>query len=621
LRRRYLMVRGGEGAPGAQRSRKVASFGHQRGRFYAANAYEIRSDLKYWGWKWDPEAKVWWTANPDALRKALEDKDIGKGHDFGGFADEAILTLPAATRKALYSHLPAERVERLRAAQAETQEAPLPEADVPTPPGRTFFRFQRQGVGFLLTHPKALLADEQGLGKTAQVLGVVNADQQVRRVLIVCPPSVTGVWRAEAERWLTRSLNVGVATAKDLPDTDMVIVHWAVVARHEVALRQRDWDLIALDECHWAKNPRAQRTRAVLGGRGRRPLTARRQIALSGTPIPNRPIELQPIVQWLWPEQSWVNWFYYAREYCNGYKNRWGWVVDGASNLAGLRFNLKQAGMLRRRKAEVLTDLPAKIRRLVPLAADTPDLRAALRAEEKALKELRKALAAKKAGKNAEQAANHEYVAAVQQLGGARLPFDLGVVSELRHATAKAKAPIVSQHILDVLEDGVGKLIVFAHHHDVVEIIRQAMDEAGVGCVVMTGETPLARRAELVEKFQTDETVRVFIGGIYVASEGITLTSASHVVFAELDWVPGKIAQAEDRAHRIGQQDSVLVEHVVLERSIDARLAAVLVEKAEVAAAALGDSAEVADDGPDATLLAAALGIEEVKGEEVAVAS
>jgi hypothetical protein len=97
----------------------------------------------------------------------------------------------------------------------------------------------------------------------------------------------------------------------------------------------------------------------------------------------------------------------------------------------------------------------------------------------------------------------------------------------------------------------------------------------------------MATRQANVDRFQTDPTCKVFIGGILAAGVGITLTAASQVVFAELDWVPGNVTQAEDRCHRIGQRDMVNVQHLVLEGSIDARMAAVLVDKQEVLAAAL----------------------------------
>ena len=123
--------------------------------------------------------------------------------------------------------------------------------------------------------------------------------------------------------------------------------------------------------------------------------------------------------------------------------------------------------------------------------------------------------------------------------------------------------------------------MVMAHHKDVVDGIKAGLEAAGKSVVTLTGDCNQAHRQNAVETFQAG-SADVFIGTIGAAGVGITLTSASHVVFAELDWVPGNMSQAEDRCHRIGQDSSVLVQHLVVDGSIDARLAQVLVGKQRV---------------------------------------
>jgi SWI/SNF-related matrix-associated actin-dependent regulator 1 of chromatin subfamily A len=144
----------------------------------------------------------------------------------------------------------------------------------------------------------------------------------------------------------------------------------------------------------------------------------------------------------------------------------------------------------------------------------------------------------------------------------------------------------VAEHVLGLL-DSVDKVVVMAHHHDVVDILTEALAEYGV--VSLTGRDNQADRQTSIDRFQDHPEVRVFVGSIQAAGIGITLTAASTVVFAELDWVPGNMSQAEDRCHRIGQTDSVLVQHVVLDGSIDARLAKTLVEKQAVITMAIDD--------------------------------
>lgn len=133
------------------------------------------------------------------------------------------------------------------------------------------------------------------------------------------------------------------------------------------------------------------------------------------------------------------------------------------------------------------------------------------------------------------------------------------------------------------------KVVIFVHHHDVVAALAQ---EFGDSCVTLTGEDSIEKRQIAVDRFQTDPTCRVFIGSLKAAGVGITLTAAHHVVFGELDWVPGNMSQAEDRCHRIGQKDNVLVQHLVLEGSLDSRMARVLIEKQAVIDAALDEIAQ-----------------------------
>jgi superfamily II DNA/RNA helicase len=182
-----------------------------------------------------------------------------------------------------------------------------------------------------------------------------------------------------------------------------------------------------------------------------------------------------------------------------------------------------------------------------------------------------------------------DYEAAVTALrDGARAAFT--EISKLRHETAVAKIPSVIDFLHACLDDDGGKIVLFAHHHDVVNAIAQ---EFGISSVVLTGETGQTDRQAAVDRFQSDPDCKLFIGSITAAGLGITLTASSHVIFAELDWVPGNITQAEDRMHRIGQTNSVLVQHLVLDGSLDAQMARTLIEKQQVIDKALNDRVEV----------------------------
>jgi len=163
-----------------------------------------------------------------------------------------------------------------------------------------------------------------------------------------------------------------------------------------------------------------------------------------------------------------------------------------------------------------------------------------------------------------------------------------GELAKLRQATALAKVPLVIEHVKSVLDDA-GKVVLFAHHRAVIQELAEPFGDAAV---TLTGSDDLASRQATVDRFQSDPSCRLFIGSITAAGFGFTLTASAHVVFAELDWVPARLTQAEDRTHRIGQRDSVLVQHLVLEDSLDARMIGTLIKKQRVVDAVADGSAQ-----------------------------
>jgi hypothetical protein len=176
------------------------------------------------------------------------------------------------------------------------------------------------------------------------------------------------------------------------------------------------------------------------------------------------------------------------------------------------------------------------------------------------------------------------YAAAVEQLRDAqRVAFES--MSQVRHDTAVAKLPFVVEFVKEILEDSDEKVVVFAHHKDVVSGLMLGLAEFGP--VKLDGEMSVSAKQASVDYFQQSPACRVFVGSTLAAGVGITLTASSHVVFAELDWNDARVTQAEDRCHRIGQINSVLVQHLVLEGSLDARMAQLIVEKQDIATKAL----------------------------------
>ncbi|EQD44566.1 helicase domain-containing protein, partial [mine drainage metagenome] len=309
------------------------------------------------------------------------------------------------------------------------------------------------------------------------------------------------------------------------------------------------------DEAHFLKN-KSQRTKAIHEIADQIP----RRHLLTGTPITSRPADLIEPLRVLGLLDSLGGWRTYVTRYCHGVQGRHGWEIDGASNTGELAEKLRGIGMVRRLKSDVLADLPPKIRSARVIDLDSADRRAITATET----ELRALLAH---APTPAEAAQHRRDA-------------IAILGRLRHAVGVAKVPAIVEAAIEVLDEG-RKVVIMAHHRDVLDGIESALREAGHRFVRIDGETPAQARDAAVQSFQTDPDVRVFLGSITAAGVGITLTAASDVVIAEQDWTPATLDQAEDRLHRIGQAECVTALHILAAGTIDEAIAA-LVERKRV---------------------------------------
>jgi len=530
-----------------------------KGVFVAECPFAEKDMAKNAGFRWDKIVAHRWATTDISVASRLAQYAQG---------DVAALLQAEADRLA-------QAVEQSRATDAVV--------DIQAPAGQEYMPFQRAGIAWGLSHHAALIGDEMGLGKTIQAIGVINGDQTIERVLVICPATLKLNWKNELEKWLVRPLTVGIANSNNWPATKVVVVNYDVIDKMRLFIDREQWDLLLVDEAHYLKNPKAKRTRAVVGGDAQprkgvaaQPgITARRKLFLTGTPIENRPVELWPLLHYLDP-QRWCNFFQFAIRYCDAHQDRYGWTFSGSSNLAELQTALRETIMVRRLKSAVLTELPAKRRQIVEIDANGAGQAvkretAAWTAHEDEVLGARAAVELAKADND-----DDSYRAAVARLRDT-ISVAFTAMAHMRHETAIAKIPAVIEHLRDAIEEG--KVVVFAHHIDVLDAIVAAFPGQAVK---VDGSVSLDSRQRAVDRFQGDPAVRLFVGQLRAAGVGITLTAASHVVFAELDWVPGTITQAEDRVHRIGQAESVLIQHLVFGGSLDARMARVLVEKQNV---------------------------------------
>lgn len=435
---------------------------------------------------------------------------------------------------------------------------------VPCREGLKFLPFQKAGIEYLLNKSNALLADQMGLGKTIQVIGLCNLfpsmyELHKHSVLIICPATLKLNWLREWMKWSTLFLSVDVAYGKHYPKSDVVIINYDILARHHKAIHDKVWDLVVIDEAHYLKNNKANRTKQVVGYRALPAVKARRKLALTGTPIVNRPVELFNIIKYLAP-YAWWDKMRYARRYCAAFRGPWGWDMSGASNLAEFQEKLRSTIMIRRLKKDVLPQLPPKRHQVIEIQPDA-----------KTAKLLKTELAF--TGMPLDVLSHREQMIKWAVRNATKIGF--GEMSTIRREVAEAKIPYVIKHLEDAVASS-GKVICFCHHKMVAARLKTHFSNC---CVVLTGDTPSERRQGIIDRFQEDQQCKLFIGNIQAAGVGINLTAASHVVFAEISWVPGEIEQCEDRCHRIGTTGSVLIQFLVMASSIDAAIAMTYIEK------------------------------------------
>ena len=421
------------------------------------------------------------------------------------------------------------------------------------------YPFQKEGVKFLTSRRSALLADVPGLGKTVQALKAVERIN-AQKVLVVCPAIVKLNWEREIRTWLKNPGKIQIIQKRsDSPDPTarFIIINYDLLISPSIfkTLIRMSFGVGIFDESHFLKNRTAKRTKAVLlrGGVASR---CAYKYFLTGTPVLNRPVELYPVLKAAAPHiiEPYTSFDSFARRYCGAYWDGFQLVATGATNMDELCAKLSggpNAFMLRRRKEEVLKDLPAKQYQMISLPA----------ADAKTKEIVKK-----------EFTFSRDDARAVDISGTAE-------ISILRHQLALSKLPMCIEHIKEVLESE-PKVVVFAYHRDVIEKLWSSLLEY-IPCVI-TGATSALKRQDAINAFQTEPLCRVFIGQIQAAGVGITLTAASTVIFVESSWVPGEIEQAVDRCHRIGQKDSVLAQFLVIKDSLEEFMIKTIIEKREV---------------------------------------
>jgi SWI/SNF-related matrix-associated actin-dependent regulator 1 of chromatin subfamily A len=427
--------------------------------------------------------------------------------------------------------------------------------------------FQRAGVAYLLEQRRAFLADEQGLGKTIEALATLEADDAYPAI-VVCPASLKLNWMREIERWLPGRSAQALAgmggNNSPIPAADITVVNYDILAARAQALGEMAPRALVLDESHYCKNAAAKRTQAV----GRLASSVPSDglvLALTGTPVMNRPPELIAQLRIL------------GRLADFGSGAQFGRRFKGADAHVRLHWHLRSRCFVRRLKVDVLPQLPAKTRTVVPVELDNEseyrlaetDVIAWLRSRPLDLSEL-----------------DAKVAAALRAERLVRL-------NALKMLAARGKLHAALAWIHDFCSSG-ERLVVFARHR---EIQRAVVERFPHALHILGEDTHTARDASL-EAFQAADKAdnQLIVCSIEVAGQGLTLTQASNVAFLELDWTPAKHDQAEDRCHRIGQQDAVNAWYLLAAGTIDETMATLL-ERKRAIIGAVTDGREENDEG------------------------
>lgn len=422
------------------------------------------------------------------------------------------------------------------------------------------YPYQREGVFAAEAFDgRILLADEQGLGKTLQAIWYIHRDRTARLpAVVVCPASVKYNW--EHEIMFNLGIRPTVLEGTNPPRQGyklaaaprVVIINYDILKPWMEYLRGLGLRTVIADECHYCMSRDTLRTKMM------KLLTKETPnfLALSGTPLTNRPADLWPTLNMLWPA-SYKSFWSYAQTYCDAHKGFWGWTYKGAKNIPELHAELKKHGMVRRLKADVLKELPDKVRRVIPVPMSDP-------------LEYRRA--------------QTDFILWLTKLDPARAKSaaraqKLVQIGYLKRLAAQLKIDAVAEWIDNHLQGGDGKLVVFAVHKGMIKALRE---RCRYKSVTIDGSITGRLRQAAAVQFQKDKGTRVLFGNIQAAGVGLTLTAADTAVFTELGWKPAEHSQAEDRIHRITQTQKAFIYYLVAAGTIEQTLCELIQQKQEI---------------------------------------
>jgi len=447
--------------------------------------------------------------------------------------------------------------------------------------GRKLYEHQKDGIKFLVSRKKTILADDMGLGKTLQsVMGTLAAES--KKVLIICPSSTKINWEREINMF--GEYDTSIISGRKWKPAKYTIINYDILKNfHTVKKRgekpieelthilDEKFDTLIVDEAHYLKNHKSIRGSIVTD------LVKKNAFEnvwlLTGTPVANRPKDLYNLLKIIGHPLS-DNWQFYVKRYCDAknFKKKMKngkikniWVIDGNSNLNELSIRIKNK-VLRRMKEDVL-DMPEKT--IIPVFNELTS----------------------KEWVEYDNLWEEYLIKRKEQKKRGKPQRDLVELILLRQFIALKSIPNTIELAENALEEG-KKIIIFTTFTD--ELL-ELQEHFGNQCVVHNGSMSDKDKQFSVDEFQNNPKKKVFIGNIMSAGVGITLTAADTVIFNSFDWVPGNNEQAEDRSYRIGQKNNVSVYYQLFDDTISTRMWYTLKHKKNVIDQIIGNNNDMDD--------------------------
>lgn len=460
-------------------------------------------------------------------------------------------------------------------------------------PGITVRPFQKAGIAYILRNLKVLLGDDMGLGKTGQSICAVQ-HRSAFPCLVLCPAAVKYNWEKEWAKWVpTRAVSVLDTKTNPQPDftRPVIVVNYDQIDKFLPQLLELDLQSVICDESHMLKSKKTKRYGLV----SQVVKKAVMRLLLTGTPVVNMPYDLIAQLSLLDVLQQFGGEWKFINRYCGAERTAFGMNTKGASNLTELHERLREICYIRRLKTEVVKELPAKSRNLVPV--ELSNAKEYARAEDNVLKwlgdkaegdgEFRRSLKGLTEAEK-QKAIYDRRQAAINKGAAAEHLVRMNALLSLA-GTGKIQPAI--DWITDFLASG-EKLVVFAVHKDVVNAIADHFNAPRI-----MGETSLVQREKNKNYFCEEPTCKLLVMNLQAGGTGIDGLQhvCNHALFVELGWTPAVHAQAEDRLNRIGQLFGVMAHYLLGRYCIDTDLYGLLDKKGQMSDAVI-DGKQIANE-------------------------